>query len=192
MPTPRLNQLSKDLSALLNDEVAVHTANGEEFSASQRLLALNRAEGQFISKAVAEQDIESLERNFNELLQPFSIGASSPGISSPSGSAKVISMRSSTSLMIPVLATEWMAIFTAYNEESSADYGTSPQFRWSEFGKKLYWTPSPVTITLDGIYLKDHVDLTYDGANDFLIPARFDTEIMKLAYEFLTQILVKE
>lgn len=192
MLTPRLNQLSIDLSRLLNDEVDASTTDGEEFKASQRLLALNRAESQIISKAVAEQDLRSLERNFNELLAPFSFGAISSGVESPAGSAKVISLRSGSYYMIPVKASDWLAVETSYNGEQLDNYGTLPQFQWTEFGKRIYFKPDPVTISLNGIYLKDHIDLTYNGDSDFLVPARFDPEVLKLAYEFLTQILVKE
>lgn len=194
MATPRLLQLSKDLADLLNDHVTNGDDSGEEFTKEQRLLALNKAEGSIISKAVAEQNIDDLEKTFNEILLDGSFGAGFSGQASPSGTAKVIRMffgGSSNSFFIKT--KEWFAVQKEnYNPEQTQNYGTVTTFNWTEYGKKIYWTPNSISVSPTWLAVKDHVDLVYNGANDFLLPARYDTEILKTAYEFLNSILIKE
>jgi len=193
MATPRLNQLSIDLSKLLNDEVGVATANGEEFTASQRLLALNRAEGQFISKAVADQDNETLEKTFNEMLGSASLGSGVSPSTSITNSAKTLRLSIAGSYAFPVKFKDWAGLKSQYNPETTAMYSSRPTYHWTEYGRFIHWFPAdPLGDPPIAYYVKDHQDLSYNGASDFLVPARYDTEILKLAYEFLTQILIKE
>jgi hypothetical protein len=193
MPTPRLNQLSIDISKLLNDEVGVATADGEEFTASQRLLALNRAEGQFISKAVADQDGETLEKTFNEMLDSNTLVSGISPSAVITNSAKTLRLSIAGSYAFPVSFKDWGALKSQYNPETTALYDSDPTYHWTEYGRKIHWFPAdPLGDPPVAYYVKDHVDLTYNGASDFLVPARYDAEILKIAYEFLTQILIKE
>ena len=174
MATPRLNALSINLSQLLNDEVSVHTASGEEFTFNQRLLALNRAEGTIISKAVADLDLENIIKNLQELIKETDITpADSDGISSvasPTGSVRIVSALA-TLQCIYIPPKDW------YDYRRTYTPSVTDNFRWTEFGRTFYIKPSVSPVTV--LYVKDHVDLTYDGANDLMLPARFHTEILK-------------
>lgn len=192
----RFNQLSIDLSKLLVDEVAAANLSGKEYTASQRTLAVNRAEGNIIAKMVSELNLTDIISQLREMMRPYSTAiviAGSP-FNSPLGSVRVVKVWLGGSYFIPVEPEEWDAIRLGVNPEETANiYGTLPVFRWTELAsetgvKQVHFTP-----TTSGIfsvrYIPDHVDLTPASVEDLLLPGRFDSQILKEAYNFITSIL---
>jgi hypothetical protein len=192
----RFNQISVDLSKMLNDEVGLATVNGKEFSANQRALAVNRAEANFISQAIAKMSIEEMAKNLKEMIRTYSSGIGSTPFASPPGSAKVIQCYSGGNFFIYVDVEKWDAVRLGYNpEETEAVYGTETVYRWTEFGddagNKVHVIPPVFSGIVTMRYLKDHVDLTPVSAEDLVVPARFDDDILNGAYQFITKLLQK-
>ena len=189
--TPRLIQLSKDLAEMLNDRVLTGDVSGKKYTAEQRLLALNRAEGSFISRAVIEQTPNELAKSLQELLRTTSLAMGTGNSPSPSDSIRVVKARAGGLYWIYVKPESWMAVKLGYNPEDTETVALVNQIRWTEFNKTVYWY-AEYTAIAEVMYIKDHVEMAYGGTNDFLLPARFDAEILKASYSFLTNILPKE
>ena len=156
MPTPRLDQLSIDLSKLLVDEVAAPATNGKDFTSSQRLLALNRAEGIFLSRAAVEQTVQQLAKNLNELIRETTGNIVGGNVASPVGSIRVVkAMDDGTDLryFIYVKPEDWYAVVKEYNADEK---GTSTNPRFTEFNKTVFVRPD-TSLTLRMMYIKDHV-----------------------------------
>lgn len=118
--------------------------------------------------------------------------------SSPSGSIRVVRVNGSGGVLptgstafIYARPEDFWAMKASFRAEDTQFVDTKPQVRWTEFNKTLFWFLG-LPAVLDVLYIIDHTDLVYNGANDLLLPARYDTEILNSAYSFLTTILVKD
>lgn len=187
MPTPRLNSLSILLSRMVNDEVSNATDNGAEYSANLRLLALNKAMGKFIAE-VAIKDIDTIIKDFQPLLRirQRSTLIEQKELDSPAEAIRVLHIQGQGRFYIYTHPDGWFHL--DYNEENEA----GNIIRWTEIGSRLYFNKNLPLGAINLLILLNHEDLVYNGEKDVIIPLRYETDILRMAYEFLTLMLVKE
>lgn len=179
---------------MLNDRVTNANSPGKEFSAEFRTLCVNKGEETLISKIVTDEKLNVIAQKLVELIRNFSSGIGSTPFNSPVGSARVIKVYSGSSYFIHVDPVGWDAVRLGFNKEDTEPiYGTEPVYRWTELGdasgKKIHVIPSVFTGIITMRYIIDHVDLTPDGADDLLLPGRFDPQILQAAYEYSKNLL---
>lgn len=187
----RVKQLSGDLSRMLNDQTA-WDADGKEYSSALRLLALNKAEGDMV-RDIASKPVALIMGEFSDLLEIVRVTFNFT-MSRPAGYARTVALNKVSpeyTHFVWCTPLEYSAIAGSYNKEDTADYGAEKQYHWTEIGGKIYVIPAIGQFfdNVDLLLLKDHVDLTYEGADDFIFSSRYDKIILMNAYEFIIKLL---
>lgn len=181
----RFSALSVNLSKLLVDSVALAADDGLYYSSAQRTIGLNNAEEQIIAKIADSMKFEDVSDKYPSLIKEATLTLGS-GDDLPDGCVKVYTCcESNYNPLVFVKPKDWHSIKKgSYNPEQS---DSTFNKRWTSFDNKIYVTGSLTSVKI--MYLKDHVAITPAGSNDFILPPRFDPEILQLAYKYLIETL---
>lgn len=183
MPQPKLEYISIALSDDIGDSVTSLSANGEDYSAAQRLEAINAGRSIVFSTKLAlyKDDMVSFVTHYSEFLETVNLSVTSGAVAKEGKYRMVISMGSSTGKIITRLTPDKYYDAIHNPESNYAPTEDDPKYFETLTSIKILGTTISGEETVDINFLTDPVDATIGGA-DIIEPLSWRWEIIEAAY----------